>query len=275
MNTPTSYQVIDGVEYGTFHQMYRLDGKLVAVGIIDVIPRGMVSIYMWYDVSKETAKYSFGVYSALKEIEMVKHLSEKNPSMEYYYLQGWNNNNKKLSYKANYEPEEFYCPCIVMDWVAELDGVEQSKKAVVEKEVPPEETDAHTTPGDDPPKEPPVQSGQNASQGNANPSSNESNAAPANSNTTPAKPIESKAFPLDQKRYENETGGDLDINKIVVCLNYVKFMYLEDLFRDCIVDKSQRDIIETRFKELYTALSPALRAQLVIDMMVSPSSTQT
>ncbi len=270
VNTPTSYQVIDGVEYGTFHQMYRLDGKLVAVGIIDVIPRGMVSIYMWYDVSKETAKYSFGVYSALKEIEMVKRLGEKNPNMEYYYLQGWNNNNKKLSYKANYEPEEFYCPCIVKNWVAELDGVEKSKKAVIEKEIPPEETDGHVDA--EPPKETLVSSNQNALQGKVKPTNNDSTTN--NSNSAPVKSIESVAFPLDQKRYENETGGDLDISKIVVCLNYVKFMYLEDLFRDWITDTSQREIIETRFKELYASLSPDLRSQLVVDMMVAHNSTR-
>jgi len=133
VNTPTTYQVIDGVEYGTFHQMYRLDGKLVAVEVVDVILRGMVSVYMWFDISKEVAKHSFGVYSVLKDIEMVKSMRERNPDMDYYYLQGWNPNNPKLSYKSNYEPEEFLCPCCATGWVAGTASVEQSKKVALEQ----------------------------------------------------------------------------------------------------------------------------------------------
>ena len=263
VNTPTTYQVIDGVEYGTFHQMYRLDGKLVAVGIIDVIPRGMVSIYMWYDVNKEMAKYSFGVYSALKEIEMVKSMREKNPSMEYYYLQGWNSNNKKLSYKANYEPEEFYCPCIVTDWVSALDGVEKSKKEMLETCTEKEGTDGEGTKStEDPRSTEEPKSTQNATPTNAN--SNENDLTKDSS-----KPQQAEAFPLDKSRCRNVEGHDLDIRKIVICLNYVKFMYLEDFFRDCVTNKDQKEILETRFRELYVALSPDLRSHLVIDIMVS------
>ena len=267
VNTPTTYQVIDGIEYGTFHQLYRLDGKLVAVGIIDVIPRGMVSIYMWYDVNKETAKYSFGVYSALKEIEMVISMSEKNPKMEYYYLQGWNNNNKKLSYKANYEPEEFYCPCIVADWVPALDGVEQSKKEVIEKEAlkaaEEEQTDGDGTVTEPPQKGMNGESALKVTPGNSN--ENESN-------SVPVKHVKTRAFPLDMKRYEEVTGKELDISKIVICLNYTEFLYLEDLFMRYVKDDDQREIMESRFRELYICLCPELWSQLVIDMMVSGTS---
>ena len=70
---------------------------------------------MWYDMSKEVTKLSFGVYSALKEIEYAQNLNRQNPNIKYYYLQGWNGNNHKLSYKANYEPEEFYSPYNIND----------------------------------------------------------------------------------------------------------------------------------------------------------------
>ena len=70
VNTPVAYQVMGGIEYGTFHLLYRLDGKLVAVSVVDVVPKGIISVYMWYDVSKDIAKYSLGKYSILKEIEM-------------------------------------------------------------------------------------------------------------------------------------------------------------------------------------------------------------
>ena len=31
---------------GSYHQCYRLDGKLVAVGVIDLIPNGVSSVYV-------------------------------------------------------------------------------------------------------------------------------------------------------------------------------------------------------------------------------------
>ena len=267
VNTPTTYQVIDGIEYGTFHQLYRLDGKLVAVEVVDVIPKGIVSVYMWYDVNKEIAKYSFGVYSVLKDIEMVISMSEKNPKMEYYYLQGWNNNNKKLSYKANYEPEEFYCPCIVADWVPALDEVEQSKKEVIEKEAlkaaEQEQSDGDGTVTEPPQKGMNGESALKVTPGNSN--ENESN-------SEPVKHVETRAFPLDMKRYEEVTGKELDISKIVICLNYTEFMYLEDLFMRYVKDNNQREIMESRFRELYVCLCPELWSQLVIDMMVSGTS---
>ncbi len=146
VDSPLANQTINGVEYGTFHQMYRLDGKLVAIGIVDVVPKGMVSIYMWYDVSKEVAKLSFGVYSALKEIEIVRERHNRDPTVEYYYLQGWNANNHKLSYKANYEPEEFYCPGISTNWVASKDKVNEEMERFRQEKAPQEAMD--TAPGE-------------------------------------------------------------------------------------------------------------------------------
>ena len=32
---------IDDVDYGTFHQEYRVAGELIAIGVIDVIPEGV------------------------------------------------------------------------------------------------------------------------------------------------------------------------------------------------------------------------------------------
>ena len=125
VHSPYRHQGENGVTYGTFHQEYYLGDKLAAVGVIDVVPCGIVSVYMWYDNSKEVNRYSFGVYSAIKEIEYVCTLAKQNPDMKYYYLQGWNPNNKKLAYKADYTPVEFFCPCISTQWIATIDGVDR------------------------------------------------------------------------------------------------------------------------------------------------------
>lgn len=45
-------------QYGSFHQMYRLDGELIAVGVIDVLPACISSVYFMYDPRHE--KFSLG-----------------------------------------------------------------------------------------------------------------------------------------------------------------------------------------------------------------------
>lgn len=268
VNTPTTHQTVGDMEYGTYHQLYRLDGKLVAIGIIDIVPKGLVSIYMWYNVSKEVSRLSFGVYSALKEIELVKELSKKNPEMKYYYLQGWNGNNKKLNYKANYEPEEFYCPCIVSGWISSLDGVAKTKEGVIaaresaKKSTENKQSEEMIT-DPPPPPPPPSEAG--------NKDSKEIEEVPTKENHEDKLPtIECEALPVDIERYQQVTGQNtVDISKIVVCVNYSQYMHLEDLFQYYDIGGSQREIMETRVRELFVALSPDLRNQLVIDVMAS------
>lgn len=264
VNTPTAHQTVNGVECGTFHQLYRLDGQLVAIGIIDVIPKGIVSIYMWYSLNKEVSKYSFGVYSALKEIELVRELSRKNPDMKYYYLQGWNGNNKKLNYKANYEPEEFYCPCIVSGWVSALDGVTKAKAAVIA------EHDRAKKPSEVGEEKPEMM--ETAGEGTDETTSKDEKQDSSNGDVD-AKPqphVDCKALPLDMHRHELQTGQRVvAVGKIVVCLNYSRYMFLEDLLQRYEVGSDQRETIESRFQELFLALSPELSSQLVIDMMAS------
>lgn len=272
-NTPTSYQSVEGVDCGTYHQLYRLDGKLVAIGIVDIVPRGLVSIYMWYSTAKEVSKYSFGVYSALKEIELVKELSKKNPQMKYYYLQGWNGNNKKLNYKANYEPEEFYCPCIVPGWVSSLGGVAEAKnkmteeKRIAKQKAEDEEPEKMVTDSSEP--------GEGSDEKQSLSRSKSKDESVTGDAVTPPVHIECRAFPMDQRRYKQLTGeSEVDIRKLVICLNYSHYMYLEDLFQRYEVGPNQRDTMECRFKELVVAISPELRSQLVIDMMASQPSQQ-
>jgi len=35
--------------YGSYHQMYRLDGQLIAMGVIDILPNCVSSVYLMYD----------------------------------------------------------------------------------------------------------------------------------------------------------------------------------------------------------------------------------
>ena len=294
VNSPIANQTIDGVSYGTFHQLYRLDGKLVAIGVIDVVPKGIVSIYMWYDVSKDVAKLSFGVYSALKEIEMVQKMSKTNPTMQYYYLQGWNGNNKKLSYKANYTPEDFYCPCIVPGWVPTLDGVKDAKERLKALKNPPksgnpsqavnaedttvdkkeEEAGSDDKPSNEKAKKPTesTDGGEEAIEKKATTQGGVNHVEDSKQKDEKVKescdpPIACEAFPNDLERYRKATGqASIDLSKVVVCLNHSEYMHLSELFKCASMDDGQRDIMEKRLSELLAALGPELSSQLVIDL---------
>lgn len=48
-------------EYGAYHQLYRIDGELVAVGVIDILPNCVSSVYFMYDPKWE--RFSLGKVS--------------------------------------------------------------------------------------------------------------------------------------------------------------------------------------------------------------------
>jgi arginine-tRNA-protein transferase len=47
--------------YGSYHQLYRLDGRLVAMGVIDILPSCVSSVYFMWE--KEYEKFSLGKVS--------------------------------------------------------------------------------------------------------------------------------------------------------------------------------------------------------------------
>ena len=53
-----------GAGFGSFHQQYWLDGKLIAVGVIDILPKCVSSVYLYYD--PDYSYMSLGTYSALR-----------------------------------------------------------------------------------------------------------------------------------------------------------------------------------------------------------------
>ena len=306
VNSPVQHQTVDGVEYGTFHQLYRLDGKLVAIGIIDVVPKGIVSIYMWYDISKAVSKYSFGVYSALKEIEFVCKYHERNPEMHNYYLQGWNSLNKKLAYKSNYGPGHFYCPTIAGEWVEGEEGVERSQEAYIQRK---KEAERDKREGERAGCNGGNELGLAGFEGNSNASSSSCNShsdrkTKDSMDTTDGEEVKTKppegpqkqdsnsvqegdsggsdaspacaceAYPIDLASYTARTGEtSVDIRKLVVCLNYSEYHRLGDVIDVYRVPGCQVKVLEQRLSELVVTLSPRLLSQLVIDFKLCAAST--
>ncbi|XXG39593.1 hypothetical protein AAC387_Pa01g0519 [Persea americana] len=100
--------------YGSFHQQYVIDGKLVAVGVVDILPRCLSSKYLFWD--PDLAFLSLGKYSALQEIDWVKENQVHCPSLQYYYLGYYIHSCSKMRYKASYNPSELLCP-LRFQWV--------------------------------------------------------------------------------------------------------------------------------------------------------------
>ncbi|CAL1578324.1 unnamed protein product [Knipowitschia caucasica] len=107
----------DGPEvgYGSFHQQYWLDGRIVAVGVIDILPSCVSSVYLYYD--PDFASLSLGSYSALREIAFTRQLQKQSPKLCYYYLGFYIHSCPKMRYKGQYRPADLLCP-ETFSWVS-------------------------------------------------------------------------------------------------------------------------------------------------------------
>ncbi|XP_075697224.1 arginyl-tRNA--protein transferase 1 isoform X2 [Rhinoderma darwinii] len=100
----------DGIScgYGSFHQQYWLDGKIVAVGVIDILPYCVSSVYLYYD--PDYSFLSLGVYSALREIAFTRELQKKAADLCHYYMGFYIYSCPKMRYKGQYKPSQLLCP---------------------------------------------------------------------------------------------------------------------------------------------------------------------
>ncbi|XP_076020625.1 arginyl-tRNA--protein transferase 1 isoform X3 [Genypterus blacodes] len=100
----------DGPEagYGSFHHQYWLDGRIIAVGVIDILPTCVSSVYLYYH--PDFASLSLGSYSALREIAFTRQLQKQSPKLSYYYLGFYIDSCPKMRYKRKYRPADLLCP---------------------------------------------------------------------------------------------------------------------------------------------------------------------
>lgn len=100
--------------FGSFHQQYRVDGKLIAVGVVDILPSCFSSKYLFWDPDYKSL--SLGKVTAMREIAWVAAAQEECPSLQHYYLGFYIHTCPKMSYKAQYHPSELMCP-VRLRWV--------------------------------------------------------------------------------------------------------------------------------------------------------------
>jgi arginyl-tRNA--protein-N-Asp/Glu arginylyltransferase len=101
--------------FGSFHQQYWLGDRLVAVGVVDVLPRCLSSKYLFWDPA--LAPLCLGKYSALAEIAWVgAQAAGPCPSLKHYYLGFYIHTCPKMRYKASFKPSQLLCPA-TRGWV--------------------------------------------------------------------------------------------------------------------------------------------------------------
>lgn len=90
----------DGKErqVGSFHQCYRLDGKLVAVGVLDLLPHAVSAVYFMYHESIQ--KHQPGKLGALREIALAIE-----GGYRYWYPGYYIHSCPKMKYKIDYSPQ--------------------------------------------------------------------------------------------------------------------------------------------------------------------------
>ncbi|EPX70558.1 arginine-tRNA protein transferase [Schizosaccharomyces octosporus yFS286] len=102
-SSPLIKDVNSNKKCGSFHQMYRINGTLVAVGVLDLLPHAVSSVYLFYD--PEFSSYSLGRISACREILLA---AEEN--YNFYYMGYYIHKCKKMRYKGDYSPSYLLNP---------------------------------------------------------------------------------------------------------------------------------------------------------------------
>jgi arginyl-tRNA--protein-N-Asp/Glu arginylyltransferase len=115
----------NGLPLVTYHQHYALSGGLlIAVGVIDVLPCGLSSVYLFYNPSFADNILPMGKYSTMKEIEYAQEFLQ----VPYYYLGYYIHTCSKMNYKIDFRPSELLCH-VTMQWV----GADQATSIIEEQ----------------------------------------------------------------------------------------------------------------------------------------------
>jgi arginyl-tRNA---protein transferase len=111
----------DGRKLGSYHQCYRLDGRLIAMAVLDLLPHAVSGVYFIYHSDFE--KCSFGKLSALREASLALEAG-----YQYYYMGYYIHGCKKMRYKGEYKPQ------YVLDYhTGEWDVLDDQMRSVMDR----------------------------------------------------------------------------------------------------------------------------------------------
>lgn len=98
----------DRRELGSFHQCYRLDGRLVAIGVLDLLPQCVSAVYFLYHESIH--QHNPGKLGALREITLARERGYR-----WWYSGYYIHSCPKMRYKIDYAPQYVLDP-ETLDW---------------------------------------------------------------------------------------------------------------------------------------------------------------
>lgn len=102
---PRIKETFDGRErrLGSYHQCYRIDGILIAVGVLDLLPQCVSAVYFMYHESVH--QHGFGKLGALREIALAKE-----EGYRWWYAGFYIHSCIKMRYKGDYTPQYMLDP---------------------------------------------------------------------------------------------------------------------------------------------------------------------
>ncbi|KDE06916.1 hypothetical protein MVLG_02804 [Microbotryum lychnidis-dioicae p1A1 Lamole] len=103
--------------YGSHHGLYRLDGQLIALAVIDILPGAVSSVYFAWD--PQYSSLSLGKVSALREVAFVRELQSQGglEDLTQYMMGYYIHSCVKMKYKSDYQPSWLLDP-MTNDWFA-------------------------------------------------------------------------------------------------------------------------------------------------------------
>lgn len=97
---------------GSYHQQYWIGELLIAVGVVDILPKGLSSVYLYYHPAMAHSLIPLGKLAILEEIEYTRRILKR----PYYYLGYYIESCTKMRYKADYQPSQLLCP-VHYQWI--------------------------------------------------------------------------------------------------------------------------------------------------------------
>lgn len=80
---------------------FRLDNKLIAVAVTDIVSDGVSAVYSFFEPAM--TKNSLGTYCVLQQIQYARELG-----LDFVYLGYWINNHPKMHYKNKFKPLQIF-----------------------------------------------------------------------------------------------------------------------------------------------------------------------
>jgi len=109
-DSPLIYEENETKVLGAFHQQYLIDGAIVAVGVVDILPHSLSSVYLYYDPVwwGEGANLSPGTYTAIREVQLTQQLG-----IPFYYMGYYIHSCPKMRYKGRFLPSDLLSPTML------------------------------------------------------------------------------------------------------------------------------------------------------------------